>query len=828
MKIEKMSAILVLALAVVLTCHAYGSIDYQIVQLTNNSYSDVNPQISGNNVVWTGRIDGHSQIFFWDGTSVTQVTNSVDGLDIPDLHISGSNIVWTGHDGDDYEIFFWDGVTVTQVTNNDYYDSNPHISGSNVVWSGYDGSDYEIFLWDGTTTTQITDNSYYDYAPQISGTNVVWYAKEDIFFWDGATTTQLNNYDNDVSPKISGSNVVWSATRNTSAGEIFLWDGVTIAQLTNSNVLDYEDHQISGSNIIWTGHNDTHRELFFWDGTSVTQIINSSYNNIIRPQVSGNNVVWYANDGSDTEIFFWDGTTTTQITNNSFSDSGVQVSGNNMVWHGYDDTGDLEIFFLTYWAIDKPYGGEKILPGDVYEIVWQPSPGMITAKIEYSSDDGSSWTEVSPANVGNTGSYNWLVPDVGSTQCLVKVSDSSDPAFFAISESVFTIAKPMPGAFTYQGQLKDSGSPANGLHDLEFKLYTDLTVGLQRGDTVLVEDIDLVDGLFTVELDFNDPNVFINGHGRWLEIGVRDGGSGGAYTTLSPRQSITPVPYAMYAASGAGAKGDAGQTGVKGPVGSQGIQGLTGSTGPQGIQGNTGPQGIQGIQGVQGDPGIPWLLSGSNAYYNAGYVGIGTSNPSYKLDIAGSARVTGDMCLSSSVSQLRYTHTYSSYLINVENTNNKGVYYNAATNVWQWRSSGVERASIDLDNGNFVTSGDIDASNATITGDLHVDGDITKDYTAGVSGLATPIAYGFINSNGTVASATPNVSCTWNSGSSRYDITIADESYYWTDYVAVVTPASSTPLIPTTGSTGGKLLVFLNNLMGDKVQDEFQFVIYKP
>jgi hypothetical protein len=53
-----------------------------------------------------------------------------------------------------------------------------------------------------------------------------------------------------------------------------------------------------------------------------------------------------------------------------------------------------------------------------------------------------------------------------------------------------------------------------------------------------------MDGYFTVELDFKDANAF-NGEARWLQIGVRPGGSTGGFTTLSPRQEVTPAPYAL-------------------------------------------------------------------------------------------------------------------------------------------------------------------------------------------------------------------------------------------------------------------------------------------
>jgi hypothetical protein len=53
-------------------------------------------------------------------------------------------------------------------------------------------------------------------------------------------------------------------------------------------------------------------------------------------------------------------------------------------------------------------------------------------------------------------------------------------------------------------------------------------------------------GLFTVKLDFG-AGVF-TGAERWLEIGVRSNG-GGDFTALSPRQPLTPTPYAITAAN---------------------------------------------------------------------------------------------------------------------------------------------------------------------------------------------------------------------------------------------------------------------------------------
>ena len=98
-------------------------------------------------------------------------------------------------------------------------------------------------------------------------------------------------------------------------------------------------------------------------------------------------------------------------------------------------------------------------------------------------------------------------------------------------------------AFTYQGRLNAGGSPANGSYDVAFTLYATPTAGVPLAGPVTNLATTVSNGLFTTTLDFG--GVF-NGANYRLEIGVRTNGNG-AFTTLTPRQAVTPTPYAIYA-----------------------------------------------------------------------------------------------------------------------------------------------------------------------------------------------------------------------------------------------------------------------------------------
>lgn len=105
--------------------------------------------------------------------------------------------------------------------------------------------------------------------------------------------------------------------------------------------------------------------------------------------------------------------------------------------------------------------------------------------------------------------------------------------------------------FTYQGRLTDGGAPASGSYDLQFTLFDAATGGTQVGPTVTASSQTVTSGLFTASLDFG-ASAF-TGSARWLEIGVRPGGTSGAFTILTPRQSITPAPNALFATTAASA-----------------------------------------------------------------------------------------------------------------------------------------------------------------------------------------------------------------------------------------------------------------------------------
>jgi hypothetical protein len=104
-----------------------------------------------------------------------------------------------------------------------------------------------------------------------------------------------------------------------------------------------------------------------------------------------------------------------------------------------------------------------------------------------------------------------------------------------------------PGtSFTYQGMLTNaSDTPINESCDFTFRLYDALSGGNQVGTDQVKTSVSVSKGQFTVTLDFG--SAAFTGEARWLDVAVRCPAGSGTYSSLTPRQELTPAPYASYA-----------------------------------------------------------------------------------------------------------------------------------------------------------------------------------------------------------------------------------------------------------------------------------------
>lgn len=491
----------------------------------------------------------------------------------------------------------------------------------------------------------------------------------------------------------------------------------------------------------------------------------------------------------------------------------------------------------------------------------------------------------------------------------------------------FTLAQGT--GFTYQGRLNDTSAPANGNYDLRLILYNADVGGSQVGPILTNSAVSVTGGLFNLRLDFG-AGIF-TGTNHFLEIAVRTNGNG-PFVTLSPRQPLSPAPYAIMANNASNLLGTLAVAQLSGTLPSPNLSGaysnaltfnnpnnafsgsgtnLTGLNASQLAFGTVADARLSanvalrnsantfvGNQSVtSGNVGInavpisrlhvngPVLLQGgftptasttsnmlnlavgvsSNGFANGiafyesagvqamslGYDGSvpGTANNALRIyDTTGAPIFSflhgGSMGIGTTApaSGLHVKNDLDTE-VSIESSDTGGhrwtiqssrvsgnTHLDASFQIID-RTANASRVLIAT-NGNVgihttAPSTTLDVNGTTTTSDLVVDGDALRTYGSSLSRMH-PIAYGCVSSSGSINSGTGNFSVTHSIGTGAYTIGISGETYSFIQYSTIVTPVGLSATIPMTFSSSGSLQVRLFNISGAGVDQDFDFVVYKP
>lgn len=104
---------------------------------------------------------------------------------------------------------------------------------------------------------------------------------------------------------------------------------------------------------------------------------------------------------------------------------------------------------LSTLTLTTPNGTEIIKGGSFYPITWQSTGVVNNVLIEFSIDNGQSWSGVYPPNIGSSGSYIWQVPAVNTDTALIRIVNMGNPAVMDVSNAAFSIYEcPLAGDAT--------------------------------------------------------------------------------------------------------------------------------------------------------------------------------------------------------------------------------------------------------------------------------------------------------------------------------------------------------------------------------------------
>lgn len=93
---------------------------------------------------------------------------------------------------------------------------------------------------------------------------------------------------------------------------------------------------------------------------------------------------------------------------------------------------------------------------------------------------------------------------------------------------------------------------------------------------------------------------------------------------------------------------------------------------------------------------------------------------------------------------------------------------------------------------------------------------------------AIPIAMGYLNRfDGEATSGVNVTSATWNASLGRWEVELTGISYFYNDYITLVTLASSRAGMVMTDSVGGDLLIYTYDETGASEQRDVAFTVYQ-
>ncbi|MEO0404620.1 MAG: hypothetical protein AAF193_07090, partial [Bacteroidota bacterium] len=99
-----------------------------------------------------------------------------------------------------------------------------------------------------------------------------------------------------------------------------------------------------------------------------------------------------------------------------------------------------QINYAQSITVTSPTTGDIYQGCNTYNITWTDSGTSEFYSIDYSVDNGSTWTSIATFYNTSSGFYSWEVPNIQSTSALVRVQDSNNALVEGTSANFSMIA----------------------------------------------------------------------------------------------------------------------------------------------------------------------------------------------------------------------------------------------------------------------------------------------------------------------------------------------------------------------------------------------------
>ncbi|MCX5702217.1 MAG: hypothetical protein NTW64_04490 [Candidatus Omnitrophica bacterium] len=119
----------------------------------------------------------------------------------------------------------------------------------------------------------------------------------------------------------------------------------------------------------------------------------------------------------------------------------IRVKVTDVLDETVTDASNANFKITGSFTLTSPNGGEVWIVGENHNITWTKNGSIANAKLEYSTNGGTTYPNVITPSIGaGSGSYTWTMPDDISSTLRVKISDTTDATVFDTSNANFKIA----------------------------------------------------------------------------------------------------------------------------------------------------------------------------------------------------------------------------------------------------------------------------------------------------------------------------------------------------------------------------------------------------
>jgi len=168
------------------------------------------------------------------------------------------------------------------------------------------------------------------------------------------------------------------------------------------------------------------------------------------------------------------------------------IKASNTANLNFFDISDATFTIKPAITIITPNGGDVLGSCTQTSITFEKSPAYPNVRIEYSTNNGNTWSYVTAVNFTTTTcTYNWTIPNLSTTTGLVRIYPTTNVALADKSDSIFTIKKAVTVLQpTYGGVIKIgdvypirwSSDGISNLYDIAYSIdggvtYTNIVIG---------------------------------------------------------------------------------------------------------------------------------------------------------------------------------------------------------------------------------------------------------------------------------------------------------------------------------------------------------------